>query len=47
MKIIKLLMLCIGFREGLDILRTAIYVSMMMGVIVFICIVCTLMQWLS
>ena len=47
MKIIKLLMLCVVGKEAVDIIRTALYVALMMGVIVFICIICGLMQLLS
>lgn len=47
MKLIKLLMLCVVGKEAVDIIRTALYVALMMGVIIFICIVCTIMQFIS
>ena len=47
MKIIKLLMLCVVGKEAVDVVKTALYVALMMGVIVFICIICGLMQLLS
>ena len=47
MKIIKLLMLCFVGKEAVDIVKTALYVLMMMGVIIFICVICTLMQLIS
>ena len=47
MKLIKLLMLCFVGKEAVDVVKTALYVALMMGVIVFICIICGLMQLLS
>ena len=47
MKLIKILMLCVVGKEAVDIIRTALYVALMMGVIIFICIICTLMNLIS
>lgn len=44
MKIIKLLMLYAGCREIGKIMETIIYVALMMITMIFVCILCSIMQ---
>lgn len=47
MKLIKLLMLYIECRRVGNIIETLIYITIMMGVIIFGCIICGIMEWIS
>ena len=47
MKLIKLLMLYVRCRDVDGVMKTIIYTALMMGVMIFVCILCTLMEMIS